>query len=141
MTKSQRTLLTIVITAAVAVGGLVLIANKSGTSSGTSGQYDKLAQCLTSKGVKFYGAWWCPHCAEEKRILGDSMKKINYIECAPPGDQQGQTEICKQAKIDSYPTWEFADGSRATGVQQPKDLADKAGCALDGTSAATNTPS
>lgn len=126
MKQSHKTLLVILIAVAAAIGGLVYLANKPTAP----GQYDKLAQCLTDKGVKFYGAWWCPHCAEEKKILGSSLKYINYVECAPPGDQQGQTQVCQDAKIESYPTWEFSDGSRMTGVQQPKDLADKAGCSL-----------
>ena len=31
---------------------------------------DSFAQCLTSKGMKMYGAWWCPHCAEQKESFG-----------------------------------------------------------------------
>ena len=126
MKQSHKTLLVILVAVAVAIGGLVYLANRPTAP----GQYDKLAQCLTQKGVKFYGAWWCPHCAEEKRILGSSLKEINYIECGLPDNQQGQTQVCQDAKIESYPTWEFADGSRLTGVQQPQDLASKAGCSV-----------
>lgn len=110
------------------VGGLVYISRAKDT---TPGQYDKLAQCLSDKGVKFFGAYWCPHCAEQKRILGTSMKNINYVECGLPGDQQGQTQVCKDNKIESYPTWVFADGTRVTGEQQPSALAEKSGCSVD----------
>lgn len=110
------------------VGGLVYV---SRSKNAAPGQYDKLAQCLTDKGAKFYGAYWCPHCAEQKRILGSSMSHIKYVECGLPGDQQGQTQVCQDNKIESYPTWVFADGTRLTGEQQPKALADKAGCSVE----------
>src|SRR5574337_1456785 len=109
------------------VGGLVYLNNKQNS---TPGQYDKLAQCLTQKGVKFYGAYWCPHCAAQKKALGSSMKYIDYVECALPNNQQGQTQACIDAKIDSYPTWEFPDGSRVSGEQTMQALADKSGCSV-----------
>lgn len=87
------------------------------------------AECLTSKGAKFYGAYWCPHCAEEKKLFGSkAMDKVTYIECAVPGNTATQTQECKDAKITGYPTWVFADDSRTSGVQQFKDLAEKTGC-------------
>ena len=109
------------------VGGLIYLSKRS---SGEPGQYDKLAQCMTDKGVKFYGASWCPHCAEQKRMLGKSMQYIDYVECALPGNQQGQTKACEDAKIESYPTWEFPGGTRVTGEQLPQALAEKSGCSI-----------
>lgn len=109
------------------VGGLVYLNKKQ---QATPGQYDQLAQCLTDKGVKFYGAYWCPHCAEQKRVFGNSMRNISYVECGLPNNQQGQTQACADAKIESYPTWIFADGARLSGEQQPSALAEKAGCSL-----------
>ena len=129
MTHSQKTLAAIVGSVVIVVGGIIALTRYQAPT--VAGQYDTLASCLTSKGVKFYGASWCPHCAEQKRILGASMSKINYVECALPGNQQGQTQVCKDAKIDTYPTWEFADGTRVSGVQQPQALADKSGCTVD----------
>ncbi len=108
------------------VGGLVYVSRQQ---QATPGQYDKLAQCLTDKGVKFYGASWCPHCAEQKRILGTSMKNIAYVECSVNGTQT-LTQACADAKIESFPTWIFKDGTRVTGEQQPQALADKSGCSV-----------
>jgi histidinol phosphatase-like enzyme len=90
-----------------------------------------LAQCLTDKGVKFYGAYWCPHCQQQKKLFGGAMKNVTYVECAVPGDG-GQTQACKDAGIESYPTWVFPDGSKTTGEQQLKDLGDKVGCEYSG---------
>lgn len=110
------------------VGGLVYLSKQKNS---TPGQYDALAQCLTDKGVKFYGASWCPHCAAQKAMFGNSMRYVTYVECAVPGNQGGQTQACIDAKIESYPTWEFQDGTRVTGEQQPSALAEKSGCSLN----------
>lgn len=93
------------------------------------GKYDTLAQCLGEKGAKFYGAFWCPHCQEQKKMFGNSAKLLPYIECSTP-DGKGQTQECIDKQIQSYPTWEFADGSRVNGEQKPQVLADKTGCPL-----------
>lgn len=90
---------------------------------------DAFAKCLTSKGAKMFGAWWCPHCADEKELFGNGFQYVNYVECSPPG-QRTQNDLCKQAGIKSYPTWEFADGARTTGTQPLADLSKKTGCRL-----------
>lgn len=115
------------------IGGLVYLSKRQ---SDAPGQYDGLAQCLTQKGVKFYGASWCPHCTEQKRMFGSSMKYVDYVECAVPGNQRGQSKACDDAKIESYPTWVFPDGTRTTGEQLPKMLGEKAGCSVDSPAAA-----
>lgn len=97
----------------------------------SSGQYDQLAQCLTDKGTKMFGAYWCSHCANQKRTFGNSFSKINYIECSLP-DGKTQTEECQQAGINGYPTWEFGDGSRLDGEVSLETLAQKSGCSIEG---------
>jgi hypothetical protein len=88
------------------------------------------AQCLKDKGVKFFGAYWCPHCSQQKKLFGSkAMSVAPYVECALPGNPQGQTQECKDAGVQSYPTWAFPDGSRATGEQTFKVLSEKSGCA------------
>lgn len=93
------------------------------------GKYDSLAQCLGEKGAKFYGAFWCPHCQAQKKMFGNSEKLLPYVECSLP-DGKTQTQECIDKQVQQYPTWEFADGSRLTGEQQPAALAEKTGCAL-----------
>lgn len=95
---------------------------------------DSFAQCLKDKGTTFYGAFWCPHCQRTKAMFGASVKYVPYVECSTP-DGQGQTQICKDAKIESYPTWERQDGQRITGEQSLKALSEFSGCPL---SAGTN---
>jgi len=89
---------------------------------------DTFAQCLTDAGVKFYGAFWCPHCQDQKALFGDS-ENIPYIECSSP-DGQAQLEICTNENIVGYPTWRFADGSELPGVQSLEDLSTKSSCSL-----------
>ena len=90
--------------------------------------YDELARCLGEKEAIFYGAFWCPACAQQKTLFEPAAKKLPYTECSTP-DRTGQTEICDEKNIRSYPTWEFADGTRACGVAPPEVLAHLAGCA------------
>ncbi|HET8581211.1 MAG TPA: hypothetical protein VFL98_01945 [Candidatus Paceibacterota bacterium] len=102
-----------------------------------------LAQCLKQKGVTFYGAFWCPHCAQQEANFGltrDQLSSIGlYTECSTP-DGQGQTQVCKDAGIVSYPTWQFPDGTRVEGVQDLAALASKAGCPLPAGASSGSAP-
>lgn len=95
------------------VFGLITLQNK-----GSSGIYDTLATCIKDKGVKFYGAFWCPHCQAQKKRFGVSAKKLSYVECSQPSGQ-GLTEICAEKKIEGYPTWVFPEGVTVTSAKAP----------------------
>jgi hypothetical protein len=95
----------------------------------TPGKYDALAQCIADKGAKFYGAFWCPHCQAQKAMFGKSAKLLPYIECSNPSGN-GQLQLCVDAKITNYPTWEFPDGERQVGEIKPADLAAKLNCTI-----------
>jgi len=71
---------------------------------------EQIAQCLQGKDIKFYGAYWCPHCQEQKKILGGYLRSIKYIECTE------NPEVCTAAKVKAYPTWVFPDGTRKEGA-------------------------
>lgn len=96
---------------------------------GGNRDYDSFAKCLTEKGVKMYGAYWCPHCSNQKKMFGSSWKYVNYIECSLP-NAAGQTEICKAAGIEGYPTWDFGDGERQSGELTIGQLSQLSGCAV-----------
>ena len=93
------------------------------------GQLDEFAQCISDSGAKFYGAFWCSHCQTQKSMFGNSQKLLPYIECSTL-DGNGQTAICQQNNIESYPTWEWADGNRQTGKVSLQELAQKTNCQL-----------
>lgn len=100
-----------------------------GVGNVPNGKYDEFAQCLGDKGAVFYGAFWCPHCANQKRLFGSSAKLLPYVECSTP-DGQGKTAQCLEKNIEGYPTWEFADGSRLSGEIPLATLAEKTACVL-----------
>ncbi|PIR85114.1 hypothetical protein COU15_02570 [Candidatus Kaiserbacteria bacterium CG10_big_fil_rev_8_21_14_0_10_45_20] len=95
----------------------------------TPGKLDAFAQCLGEKDAVFYGAFWCPHCQTQKSFFGKSSKELPYVECSTP-DGQGRTQECIAKEINTYPTWEFADGERLLGEQSLATLAEKTGCEL-----------
>lgn len=113
--------------ALLAVIGLIVFAVRQ---QAAPAEHDAYAQCLTDHGVKMFGAWWCPHCQQQKALLGKSFEKIKYTECSDPGSQE-MNQACKDAKIEGYPTWEFKDGTRLSGVQTLEDLGKKAECSVD----------
>jgi uncharacterized membrane protein len=93
----------------------------------TSGESEiALARHLKQIGAKEYIAWWCPHCHEQKQLFGkEAYSYINHIECDPQG-KDAQPDLCKAAKIQSFPTWEIS-GKQYSGVQSLKDLAQISG--------------
>ena len=62
-------------------------------------------------------------------MFGSSVKLLPYEECSTL-DGKGQLPICQEKNIASYPTWEFADGTRLTGEVAFNQLAEKTSCAL-----------
>ena len=64
-----------------------------------------LAVHLGQRGVKMYGAYWCPHCIEQKEVFGASAKRLPYVECSTGGQGSAQASACQAAGIRQYPTW------------------------------------
>ena len=118
-----------IVAVAVLLGGMVYLNNKSQTS--VLGDIDLVpfAQCLTEKKVTFFGAFWCPHCQATKKMFGKARDAIPYVECST-ADGKGQLQVCIDNNIESYPTWQFADGSRITGERTLQELSEKSGCPL-----------
>ncbi len=79
-------------------------------ASSAPSKYQPFAQGMTDNGTKFYGAFWCPHCQAQEKELGmtrQSLEKMGlYHECSLASGQ-GQTQLCIDAKIESYPTWVY----------------------------------
>ena len=91
---------------------------------------DDFAKCVSSKGLRMYGAWWCPHCADQKELFGYSFQYVTYTECGIENQPHSENEQCKQAGIQHFPTWQFADGSRKEGELQLSELSQRSGCKL-----------
>ena len=86
---------------------------------------DGLARHLTATGVKLYGAYWCPHCTDQKQMFGKAAAQLPYIEC-DARSPVGKPAVCATAKIRAFPTWDIA-GTRYEGVLSLEELARLSG--------------
>lgn len=93
--------------------------------------YDAFATCIADSGATFYGAYWCPHCADQKKEFGDSADLLPYVECDANGEN-ADLNACSAAGVTQYPTWVFADGTKVTGVQSFDELHEATSCPLPG---------
>lgn len=123
--------------AGVAVVALIALIATNRVATTAPSVNDEFAQCLADKGVTMYGAWWCPHCKDQKALFGSAFKKVNYVECSP-NQTKGMSQECTDAGIKGYPTWVLADKTQLSGVQTFEKLAEKSGCELPSAAPATN---
>lgn len=96
------------------------------TTSGTA--EIALARYLAEIGAKEYGAYWCPHCHDQKMLFGrEATKLINYFECDPKG-QDSRAEVCQAtaANLQGFPTWEIK-GQFYSGTKSLEKLAELSG--------------
>jgi uncharacterized membrane protein len=102
----------------------------------TSGEAEiQLAKHLKQTGATMYGAYWCPHCCEQKQFFGkEAYKEFPYVECAE-GGKDSQIETCKTVLGEAekqlgqkagFPTWQI-NGKFFSGRQTPQQLAANSG--------------
>lgn len=82
--------------------------------------------CLATQ-HKFYGEEWCPHCNDQKEMLGTEVSDVTYIDC---GDNRG---LCQDLGITGYPTHimfnkDTNEMTRIAGVQSIEDILKYTGC-------------
>lgn len=157
MSSNTKTFLFIVILVILVAGGLIFFASRNKTvtdnnnSTGDNGvvagasteqqpSYDsayieKLAKFLSEKGAVMYGAYWCPHCQDQKKLFGDAVKYIDYVECDAKGPNANPDECVAQG-IDGYPTWIY-QGKKFSGTQSLADLAKMVGFSEEPAAATT----
>ena len=87
-------------------------------------QTEKLAQCLTDKGIIMYGTTRCPHCQNQKARFGDAADLITFIDCDESRIQ------CQAAGVEGFPTWISPDGQKYSGDQPLESLATIGACEL-----------
>jgi hypothetical protein len=112
----------IAIAAAIALAWLVFML---GGAPKAAGAFDGFARCLAQKGFTMYGAYWCPHCQNEKKAFGDSFRYVDYVECTEEPNR------CLASGIKGYPTWITDDGRRFEGEQGIAKLSEASGCSLE----------
>jgi len=93
----------------------------------TSGEAEiALARHLKQVGAKAFFAYWCPHCYEQKQLLGkEALSELNAIECAADG-KNGQPQVCTDAGVKGFPSWQI-NGELSSGVKTLEELADLTG--------------
>ena len=83
----------------------------------------KLAEQLNTVGANFFGAHWCPACKEQMKLFGKQAgRRLNYVECGLPEKYPEQGNQCRDAGIQSIPTWTRPGSTRLEGVQSIKTL-------------------
>ncbi len=113
----------------IIIGLIVLGVGASFIASAQPNQLDSFAKCLQENGTKMYGAFWCPHCQRTRAMFGSAVQYVPYVECSTP-DGQGQTQICKDKGVSSYPTWIFPDGSTLNGEHTLAEISQASKCPL-----------
>ncbi|MEO0375364.1 MAG: vitamin K epoxide reductase family protein [Cyanobacteria bacterium P01_A01_bin.17] len=95
----------------------------------------ELAKHLKSVGANMYGAYWCPHCYDQKKLFGvAALSEMPYVECSPDG-KDSQPQVCQDlfTKIEKetgekagFPTWDV-NGKYLFGSQSLEELAQASG--------------
>lgn len=115
------------LTAAVVLGLHLHFSGLFDPAAGPEDPYlSALAVHLDESGARFYGAYWCPHCIDQKTLFTASAPRLPYVECTPTGRNGPVSVSCMEADVRDYPTWIIA-GQRRTGVLQPSELARLSG--------------
>lgn len=84
-----------------------------------------LANHLTAIGAQMFGAYWCPHCQEQKKAFGDAFSAVDYVEC-DPGGENPRTQDCLDNNIEAFPTWIIND-EHHLGAHSLQELAELSG--------------
>ena len=106
------------------VGGAAIFASYPG---GATAYQAELARHLARNQAVMYGAYWCPHCQEQKAKFGPAASDVPYVECDPRG-AGARPDLCANARVHSYPTWVIGS-ERREGVLTLEELARLSGFA------------
>lgn len=113
-------------TAAVIAALLLHVQASGGTRAAADPYLLELAQHLEQRGIRFYGAEWCPHCQEQKALFGAAAAAVPYVECSPHGPKAPRATACELAEINRYPTW-IIDGRKIERILPVEQLAGLTG--------------
>lgn len=100
----------------------VMSSNAEGEQSANLVEF---ARELANSGTIFYGAGWCPACTLQKELFEDGGSLLPFIEVTNP--DRSLNSIGTQAGLDTFPTWEFPNGSQLKGVQTIETLSQMSG--------------
>jgi len=86
------------------------------------------AKALTAAGVNLYTAVWCPACNQQRALFEDGADFLPSIEVTNPDRTLNAIGVAENITV--FPTWEFPDGSRETGVVSLATIAQRSGVAI-----------
>ena len=86
------------------------------------------AKALSAAGAKFYGADWNAETTEQKNLFLEGKNYLPFIEVSNPDRTSNATGTAQN--IITYPTWKFANGQVATGLQTLQQLSTISGVAI-----------
>jgi hypothetical protein len=92
-----------------------------------SSSLENFAQCLTQKGIKLYGSSRDAYTQEQKAMFGRAVNYLPYIECIEPESKELLFE-CQVKDIKTFPTWEFTNKERKSGILSLEELKELSGC-------------
>ncbi len=115
----NKVLLSIIVISIAIVSVVVWFLSKE---SASDLKLQAFAKCLTEKGAVMYGAYWCPHCQNQKKLFGGAFSYVNYVECTK------DPKKCEAAQVKGYPTWTFKNGQRIEGEASFAALSEKSSC-------------
>ncbi len=106
---------------------LVLVAVIHLYSSGlfqpsASPRVQALVKHLNDSGVKYYGAFWCPVCQQQREVFASAADDLPYVECHPAGRNGPVAIECVNANLPGFPTWVIR-GRQHNRLMQPEELA------------------
>lgn len=127
MNNTQKYIVAVVLILIVGFVVWGVLQAKSGTKT-SSAAVQTFAQCLASKKVTMYGAYWCSHCQNQKALFGDAFKYVPYVECTE------NEKLCTAKGVQGFPTWIVTDArgaeTKLVGEQSFEELSRASGCAL-----------
>lgn len=118
---TRRQLPAIALIGSAMVLGLAATGCSSASTDAAQSYEARLAEHLTEEGATMYGAFWCPHCSDQKDLFGSAVDDVPYVECDPEGED-AQPQLCRDKNIKGYPTWEI-DGELYPGTRSLEELA------------------
>ena len=113
MNKDTKIYLLLVAIVLIIIMGIYYIQNKVKETP-----EEETLKCIASKAI-LYSQTTCPHCNEQKEILGGYSNLFTIIEC--------NKEPLKCINIRGTPTWDINDKTYE-GVKSIKELAELAKC-------------
>ncbi len=161
MNQNTKTFLIVVAVIVAIAGGLIFVATKGDKSKTANSQPDdysdqvgavagattdtenfstdyieKLAKFMSEKGMVMYGAYWCSHCQDQKKLFGNAFQYVDYVECDPQGPSANEAE-CTARNVTGYPTWIY-NSTQYSGQKTLSQLAQIVG--FNQTDTATPAP-